>query len=153
MNGALASANTSGLGIAWVALCLALTAHIVDEAVTGFLSVYNPTVLELRKRFPWLPFPVFRFGVWLTGLILANSVLFALSPFAFRNAAWLRPLAYFFAVVMFGNGVLHTVGTIRGRSVASLPFKRPMPGFLSSPLLLAASLYLLFELHASGRPQ
>jgi hypothetical protein len=31
-------------GIAWIALCLAFALHIIDEALTGFLSVYNPTV-------------------------------------------------------------------------------------------------------------
>ncbi|MGO8792293.1 MAG: hypothetical protein ACLQVL_33560, partial [Terriglobia bacterium] len=54
---------------AWIALCLALALHVVDEASTGFLSVYNPTVVALRKSRPWLPFPVFTFGVWLAGLV------------------------------------------------------------------------------------
>lgn len=41
-------------GWAWVALCAALRLHIADEASTGFLSVYNRTVVELRRA---LPFP------------------------------------------------------------------------------------------------
>ena len=36
--------------------------------------------------------------------------------------------------------------TIFGRTVASVHFPRPMPGFYSSSLLLAGSLYLLLEL-------
>ena len=139
------------LGIAWIALCLALTLHIVDEALTGFLSVYNPTVMAMRERVPWFPMPVFEFGVWLAGLIAANVLLLALSVFAFRGSRWLRPLAYVFAVIMLLNGLGHTLGTILGRTVASVHFARPMPGFYSSPGLLAASIYLLFRLRVTAR--
>lgn len=76
----------------------------------------------------------------------------ALSPLAFRNARGLRPLAYLFAVIMLLNGLGHTLGTIAGRTVAGVHFPRPMPGFYSSPLLLAASLYLLVQLRRSAAP-
>jgi hypothetical protein len=36
------------LGLAWVMLCLVFAAHVVDEALTDFLSVYNPTVRAIR---------------------------------------------------------------------------------------------------------
>jgi hypothetical protein len=58
----------------------------------------------------------------------------------------MRPLGFIFAVIMLANGLGHIVGTIFGRTVASICFPRPMPGFYSSPFLLAASLYLLCEL-------
>jgi hypothetical protein len=29
---------------AWVGLCAALALHVTDEALTGFLDVYNPAV-------------------------------------------------------------------------------------------------------------
>jgi hypothetical protein len=141
----------SKLGIAWVALCLSLVLHVVDEASTGFLSVYNPTVTALRERFPWFPMREFQFGDWLTGLVVANLILLALTPFAFRGAQWLRPLAYVFAIVMVLNGMGHTLGTIFGRTVASVHFARPMPGFYSSPVLLAASIYMLFRLRRPAR--
>lgn len=131
---------------AWVFLCLALALHVTDEATTGFLSVYNPTVIALRKNWAWLPLPVFRFDVWLAGLILAIAALLCLSIFVLRGARWLRPLAYVFAVMMFANRLGHTLGTIFGRTVASVRFPRPMPGFLSSPFLLLGSAYLLSEL-------
>ena len=117
---------------------LTLAIHVADEALTGFLAVYNPTVIALRERFSWFPMPVFRFETWLGGLILLVLVLLSLSPFAFRGASWLRPLAYVFAVVMVANGLGHTAGTIFGRTVESVRFPRPMPGFYSSPALLAA---------------
>jgi len=131
---------------AWIALCLALALHVADEASTGFLSVYTPTVMALRKSRPWLPFPVFTFGVWLAGLVVANVLLLCLSVFVLRGARWMRPIGYGFAVIMFANGLGHILGTILGRTVASIRFPRPMPGFYSSPFLLLASAYLLYEL-------
>lgn len=137
------------LGWAWIALCTALALHVADEALTGFLSVYNPTVAAIRQQIPWFPMPVFRFDDWLSGLIAACVVLIALSPLAFRNARRWRWGAYAFAVLMIANGLGHTAGTIAGRTVASVTFARPMPGFYSSPLLLAASVWLLRELQRS----
>jgi len=64
-------------GIAWVCLCVALALHVTDEAMTDFLSVYNPAVRAIRKRFPFLPVPVFTFKVWLTGLCLGILRRFA----------------------------------------------------------------------------
>jgi len=146
------SAPQTRLFRAWVFLCLALALHVADEATSGFLSVYNPTVLALRRNWAWLPLPVFSFEVWLGGLILAIIALLCLSLFALRGARWLRPLAYAFAIMMFANGLGHTLGTIFGRTVASVRFPRPMPGFLSSPVLFLASAYLLFELrHTRGK--
>ena len=37
-------------GLAWPSLCLALAIHVVDEALTGFLSVYNPAVQSIREH-------------------------------------------------------------------------------------------------------
>lgn len=142
--------QASRLGWAWVLLCLAVAAHVTDEALTGFLSVYNPTVLALRARLPWWPMPTFDFRLWITGLIVAVAIGLALSPLAFRNVRWWRPLAYVLAALMLLNSLGHTLGTIFGRTVAEVRFPRPMPGFYSSPLLLAASIYLLIQLRRSA---
>ena len=133
------------LGIAWVLLCLGLALHVTDEAMTGFLNVYNPTAREIARRTGFSP-PTFTFASWLAGLILAVIVLLALSPFAFRNARAWRPLAYFFAAIMLLNGLGHTMGTILGHSFPDITFPRPMPGFYSSPFILAASLWLFWNL-------
>jgi len=122
-------------GSAWLALCAAFGIHVVDEALTDFLSVYNPMVRAVRARFPFLPLPTFTFRVWLTGLVLAVVVLASLTPFAFRGAAWMRPVAYAFGLIMAGNGLLHLVGSAYTRKV--------MPGTYSAPLILAAAIYLL----------
>ena len=93
-------------------LCLALAIHVIDEALTDFLSVYNPVVKALRQRWRFLPLPTFRFKVWLGGLIVALIFLFALSPFAFGAATWLGPPAYFFAAFMIINALQHIAASI-----------------------------------------
>ena len=134
---------------AWQFLCLSIAVHVADEALTGFLSVYNPTVAALRARLGWFPMPVFTFEVWLTGLLVAILLLLSLSPLIARGTRWTRAVAYAVGVLMVLNALGHTAGTIFGRTVASVEFARPMPGFYSSPLLLAASIYLFVQLRSS----
>ena len=145
------SASAGNFGLAWVLLCLVFCAHVADEALTGFLNVYNPTVIAMRGRLSWFPMPTYEYREWLIGLIVVNLVLLALAPLASRNARGLRPLAYFFAGVMLLNGMGHTVFTVLGRTVASVQFPRPAPGFYSSPFLLITSIYLFARLRASRR--
>lgn len=136
----------SGFGRAWFALTAAFALHVLDEATTGFLHVYNPTVTALRARWGWFPMPTFEFRQWLIGLSAAVLLGFALTPVATRGPRWLRPLAWFYAVVMFSNGMGHTVFTILGRTLPSVTFSRPAPGFYSSPLLFAGSAWLMMRL-------
>jgi hypothetical protein len=124
-------------------LCGALAIHVADETLTDFLSVYNPVASRLRERIPWLPIPVFTFEVWLFGLIFAVSVLLLFSGFAFRGSRWLRPLAYFFAVLMIGNAALHTIGSFYLGGL--------MPGVISSPILFAAAVFLLVALRQTKK--
>lgn len=93
--------------------------------------------------------PTFEFKQWLTGLICAVVVLFALSPFFFGQARWVRPLGYFAGFINILNALGHTTATILGRTVASVPVMRPAPGFWSSPVLFVASVWLLLELRKS----
>jgi len=135
------------LGIAWIAIWASLALHVADEAANGFLFIYNPTVTALRERFGFWPMPNFTFETWLTGLAVGILVLAALTPFAFRNANWMRPLFYFSAIVLcIANAFGHTLGTIFGRTVSTVHFSRPAPGFLSSPVLLLAGIYALVQL-------
>ena len=145
--------TSRGVGRAWLALCFALGVHVADESATGFLAVYNPTVLAIRDRAPWWPMPVFDYDTWMNGLIAAVLILCALTPLVYWGARWTRPIAYAFAGLMIANVVAHTLGTALGRTVASVMFHRPMPGFYSSPLLLAAAIYLLLELRASANKE
>ena len=124
-------------GRAWVALAFALALHVTDEALTDFLSVYNPTVHALRDRMPWLPLPTFSFPVWIAGLAAGIALLLLLSPLAFRGTKWITIVAVPFSILMTGNALLH-LGS-------SIYFGRFMPGVNSSPLLLAASLFALLS--------
>ena len=125
---------------------MAFALHVFDEAATGFLNVYNPTVLTMRARRGWFPMPTFGFREWLAGLIAGVLLCLLLTPVAARGAHWLRPLAWFYALVMFLNGAGHTVFTVIGHTVASLTFPRPAPGFYSSPFLFICSVWLVVEL-------
>jgi hypothetical protein len=124
-------------GWAWMSLCLALAVHVFDEAMTDFLSVYNPMVQAIRQEVSFFPMPVFTFEVWLTGLTAAIIILLLLSPFAFREKVWMRLLSYPFAVLMLLNGMGHIAG--------SFYLGRLAPGVYSAPLLLTASIYLLWS--------
>ncbi|HEV2750023.1 MAG TPA: hypothetical protein VGV12_05800 [Gemmatimonadales bacterium] len=134
----LAPATGHQLGPAWVALCFALAIHVADEALTDFLSIYNPAVRAIRARFPFLPLPTFTFPVWLGGLIAVTVLLLGLAPAAFRGTPALRPWAYVFGIVMAGNGLLHLGASIWRRML--------MPGTYSAPIILAAAIYLLASL-------
>jgi hypothetical protein len=153
MNPGRVQEGPANFGAPWVLLCLAFCAHVADEALTGFLPVYNATVLAVRREYAWFPMPTFEYRDWLIGLIVANAVFLLLTPFAFRNAQWLRPLAYFFAGVHLLNGMGHTLATIFGQTVSSVHFPRPAPGFYSTPLLIAGSIYLLVRLGDSAQGQ
>ena len=144
--------RSSRLGAAWLILCFAIAMHVLDEALSGFLSVYNPTVLALRLRLPWLPLPVFTFRSWLLGLSMGVVILLLFSKFVVRGVRWSMVLAYVLALLMIVNAAMHMVGTGLGHTVASVRFARPMPGFYSSPLLLGSSIYLLVQLRHSCQP-
>ena len=121
---------------AWNLLTLAFALHFIDEALHDFLSIYNLEVGKLRDYLPSIPCPTLTFSTWMTVVVATIAVLFALSIFTLRGVGCMRPISYVYAVVMLGNGLLHLAVTIYTTSL--------MPGVLSSPLLLAAAVYLLF---------
>jgi hypothetical protein len=131
--------------VAWAALAGALAVHVADEAAHDFLSVYNPAVLAIRERLPWLPLPVFSFDVWLAGLIAAVILLLLLTRSVAQGRRWTVPASYVFGGFMLLNGLGHFAG--------SIALARAMPGVYSSPLLIACSLYLLRAVgQAAGPP-
>jgi hypothetical protein len=142
----LERSKAASFGRAWVVLTVAFALHVFDEACTGFLAVYNPTVIALRSKWGWFPMPTFEFREWLVGLTLAVVICFSLTPLAARGVGWLRPLAWLYAVIHFWNAMGHIVATILGHTVAGVTFPRPAPGFYSSPLLLVGSVWLMVRL-------
>jgi hypothetical protein len=126
--------------LAWIALCGALAIHVADEALTDFLAVYNPAVLSLRERYPRFPLPAFVFETWLALLIFAVVSLVSASCFVWRGRWAMRPIAHVFAGFMLLNGLLHIAGSIYLGTF--------MPGVYSSPLLIAASVFLITSTRA-----
>ncbi len=126
-----------------MALCVALAVHVADEALTGFLEWYNPTVLALREKYPQLLLPTFTFDVWLSLLIFAIVMLIAASFFVWKGRWAMRPISHVFAVFMLLNGLLHIAGSVYMREF--------MPGVYSSPLLIAASIVLIVYTRAYQR--
>jgi hypothetical protein len=131
--------ESNHIGTAWVLLCLAFAAHVIDEALTDFLLVYNPAVRAIRHKLPFLPLPTFTFGIWLTVLIIAVIILLLLSPSAFRRGRIVSLLSYPYGIIMLGNGLLHIIG--------SFYLGRMMPGVYTAPLLVLISTYLLWSVH------
>jgi hypothetical protein len=130
-------------GWAWLALAFSLALHVTDEALTDFLSVYNPTVQAIRQKVGFLPLPTFTFEVWLSGLILGVILLLAVSPLAFRRARWLTVMSYPLGILMLANGLQHVI--------SSVYVGRCLPGVYSSPLLIAACSYLLWAIRQPAR--
>jgi Protein of unknown function with HXXEE motif len=126
-----------------MALCGALAVHVADEALTDFLALYNPAVLGIRERYQWLWLPTFTFRTWLALLVFAVVALVAVSWFVWRGRWAMRPISHVFAAVMLLNGLLHIAGSIYTGKF--------MPGVYSSPLLLAASVFLIASTLAYSR--
>lgn len=124
-------------GFAWVFLCISLAFHVTDEAMMGFLSYYNPAVVAIRQRIPFLPLPTFTFAEWIAGLAIGIVILLCLSPFVFWGSRFTIWLAYPLSVIMFLNGVNHVVW--------SFCIWRFAPGVYSSPVLLLTSAYLFIQ--------
>ena len=129
--------------LAWMALCAALAIHVADEALTGFLDWYNPTVRAIREEYPGLPLPTHTFENWLSLLIFAVVSLTASSYFVWKGRWAMRPISHVFAVFMLINGLLHIALSVYMRAF--------MPGVYSSPLLLAASIALIAYTRAYQR--
>jgi hypothetical protein len=128
---------------AWIGLCAALAVHVADEALTDFLSLYNPAVVALRENNPSLPLPTFTFDTWLSSLIFAVLALIASSYFVWKGRWAMRPISYIFAGFMLLNGLLHIA--------ISLYMGKLISGVYSSPLLLAASVALIIATRAHNR--
>ena len=138
--------SKKNFGQAWLFLSIVLALHTWDEAVHDFTGYYNSTVLTLYGHFSWFPRIDVGFRTWLATLVLVNLVLLALTPLAFRNVPWLRPLAYVVAGFSLASGIGHMLVTIRGQTVPSVKIEGLSPGFYTSPLLLFSATYLFWSL-------
>jgi hypothetical protein len=80
---------------------------------------------------------VFSYPVWLAGLCAAVACLAALTPLIRPGRRWPVAAATAYGIVHVANALGHLVVSVRGRWLA--------PGVLSSPLLLVAAVWLLYE--------
>lgn len=128
------SVPANRFGKAWLILSFFLLLHIIDEALNGFLPVYNENVLKIRAS-TGIPFPTFTFAYWFTGLICVDVWLLFLSRYALKGKRVIIWLAYPFAIVMLANGLVHLAG--------SLYLQQWIPGILTAPLLIYGSINLL----------
>lgn len=115
--------------IAWLVLCAALIVHIGEEASRHFLDLWNPEVTALGMSVLRFTFPV-----WITLMALAVSGLLILSYWVRRGTFWTPVAAYVFIFLMLSNGVAHLLFAWHERAW--------MAGAYTSPLLIAASIYL-----------
>ena len=128
-----AGRRPSRAGLAWLLLCLALAVHVADEALTGFLPVYNQAAHAIRELFPFLPVPILSVTVWLSATIGLVAGLSALAPLAYRGLRFMRVAMVGLALIALGNVTGHIGGSIFAGS--------PVPGVYSTPLHAAAGVY------------
>jgi hypothetical protein len=134
-------------GLAWLLLCFAFILHVWDEAAHNFLTYYNATAIALANEYDFLPRLDMSYKTWLVGLIVANAILLTLTPLAYSNSRWLRPVAYIVAVIQTLNGVHHILFFFLGHSIGGIVFAGPAPGVYSSPTLIATAAYLFCKLY------
>ena len=143
--------RSARLGLAWIFECAALAIHAADAAVHDFIGYYNSTVLTLYGHFSYFPRMDLQSKWWMLFPFVVVVLLLALTPYAYRNTGAMRRLGLILSLA----GLLASVGqialTIRGGSVPSVTFDGVSPGFYSSPLLFATSLYLFWTLRRVPR--
>jgi len=121
--------------LAWVAMVTALALHVVDEALNDFLSFYNPMVQRLREGLGFFPMPTFEFGYWIGGLIGAVVIGYLATLLVAKGVRGIKTVMVVVGALMVLNSVVHLV--------VSVYFGTLVPGTLSSPLLLVASVFLV----------
>jgi protein-S-isoprenylcysteine O-methyltransferase Ste14 len=128
---------------AWLYLCAVLAAHCIEEALNGFLDVWNPFLAGVRAR-TGLPLPQFTFDGWLTSLAIGLAALTAMTPLVARGVPGFRAASYVFAGLMIANGVNHLA--------SPLYLGRFLPGQLTAPPLILASIWLILSARRVGHP-
>ncbi|MFY9676660.1 MAG: HXXEE domain-containing protein [Terriglobales bacterium] len=132
-------------GVLWLFFGYSLALHTLDEAGHDFLAYYNPNVLAIRRAWPSFFMPILTLQSFVGILLCVLAVWLALAPLAFRRPPWLRILAV--PVALLGgiaNGCAHMI--------ASIDYRRLMPGVYTAPLILIAGILLLRDALRSGTP-
>lgn len=120
--------------LAWFLACAVFALHIVDEGLNGTFGFYSDLERLFTQLLPSLNITPFNFDVWLLNMTGTLVVLFALTPLVAARNALMVPASWAFAAFLTGNSAFHLLMSAgRGELVT---------GALSSPLMLAAGLFL-----------
>jgi uncharacterized protein with HXXEE motif len=128
------SGKANRFGKAWFLLSFLLLLHIIDEALNGFLPVYNESIPRIRAT-TGIPFPTFTFPFWFTALVFVDIWLLFLSRYALQGKRVIILLAYPFAIIMLANGLAHLAGSVY--------LQQWIPGIITAPFLVYGSVNLL----------
>jgi hypothetical protein len=123
--------------IAWLLMTLSIALHVTDETITDFLPFYNNIVKSLRVNLGFFPAPTFSFEIWFGGLILGIILCLGFTTYIAQGGKLPRRIATILAVLMIFNALGHLSGSVY--------FGKILPGARSSPLLLLASLFMVYQ--------
>ena len=123
--------------LAWIIFISALALHVLDEAMTGFLPFYNQMVSSLQEKYGYFPAPTFSFERWLSALITVIVIGYLATIKVAQGGKVIRVITIILGILMTANALGHLVG--------SLYYERMLPGLRSSPILLAASIWVIIR--------
>lgn len=123
--------------VAWLFLVTSFGLHVLDEALGGFLPIWNQFVTNSRKQLGIFPAPTFSFNLWLGGLVVAIIIGYCLTPIVSRGGKVIRTVAVVLGIIMILNAFGHLLGSYYIGEV--------IPGMWSSPFLLFAATFLLIR--------
>ena len=124
--------------VAWFVHSAVLALHIAEEATSGAYLIYGETLDFLRQIYPQLAIPPFRFTIWLLDITGTMLVLLSLTWLVHKRFQIMRPASFALATFTTANAMMHIL--------FSLASDRVLAGTLTSPFLLAASLFLLLSI-------
>jgi hypothetical protein len=128
-----AGRRPTGIGRPWLALCLALALHLAEEAYRGFFPAYGMAIRAVRELFPYVGSPSLALAVSLWMGVALVATLTALTPFAYRGAAWMRVPAIGFSLITLAN----VTGHVSGSMLAG----HALPGVYTAPILAVVGVY------------
>ena len=129
---------------AWVLMISAVAIHVIDEASTGFLPLYNNVAQSLRASLGLSFPPMFSFETWLGGLITAVIIGFALTSLVSRGGRFIRVFTTILGILMVVNALGHMLGSVY--------LGRLLPGFWSSPFLLVTAVLVVVRGFSDPHP-
>jgi Protein of unknown function with HXXEE motif len=127
-----------GWTMAWLFGCIVFAGHIAEEVAYGSFGVYADFNVFVNTLFPSFELPPYKYEVWLTNLIGAAVLLFALTWLVYTKRGPMRIASYLFATFLTLNGM--------GHLYAALSMTTYFPGAVTASLLVIAGLILFVSI-------